>query len=522
MTAGRSDPVPRWRTLSWLAQARALPQSPAFWLATACLCLHLFANSSYGVFRDELYFIVCGRRPDWGYVDQPPLIPWIAAAANAVFGVALTPLRLAPALAMTATVALTCAYTRLLGGGRFAQWLAGLCVLLAPALLVDGLLLSTDMFQPATWLLCSWALTRLAQSGDERWWIAFGIAAGVSLLSKYLIVFYVLGLAAGVVATPLRASLVRRPVYVGAAIALALAAPSLVWQASHGWPFLEIGGAGAAGKNAAFSVVGFLGQQVLMAGPAAAPVWIAGLGWLVRPGSDAWLRAIPIAYCAMTVCFVALHGKPYYLAPIYPTLFAAGAVALEFWLNSPRLRAVALGVVATGGLASLPLALPVLSPENYIRFARSLGVAPAPMERGAQSVLPQYFADMFGWREMAAEVSRVYRALPDGERAAAVFFGSNYGRAAAVEVYGPEFGGPPAIGGHNNYYLWGPRGYSGEVVIVVGAAPAALAGNYEQIETAGRISNRYAMPRETGIDVIVLRRPRRTLQDIWPSLKHYD
>jgi len=493
--------------------------SPALWLGAACLVVHLFANANYDVFRDEMYFIVCGEHFAFGYVDQPPLIPWIAAASHAVFGDALTPLRLAPALAMSATVALAAELTRRLGGGRYAQTLAGLATLLSPVLLVDGLLLSTDMLQPLTWLGCAWALARLVETRDERWWLAFGAFVGVSLLSKYLIGFYLVGLALGVLATPLRRSLARPWIYAGAALAMLMASPSLIWQGEHGWPFLELGGAAIGGKNVALSPLGFLAQQALNVGPILAPLWIAGL-WRLARNPD--LRAIPIAYVAMTLLFLISHGKAYYLAPIYPTLFAAGAVAFEKWIANRLARGVVAGVFVVASVIIAPLVLPVLTPETYVRYARALRAAPAPMERGAQSVLPQYFADMFGWREMAEEVARVYRALPDDERADAVFFGRNYGEAAALDIYGPQFAGPPTISAHNNYFLWGTRGASGKAVIMLGGERSKIRANYANAEVAGHIASRYAMPYETDIDVYVLRAPKRPLDEIWAELKHYD
>ncbi len=484
-----------------------------------CLALHLAANGQYGVFRDELYFIVCGEHFAFGYVDQPPLVPWIAAASPAMFGFALTPFRLPPALALAATVALTVEFAGRLGGGRFAQALAGLCTLLAPVLLADGLLMSTDMLQPLTWLGCSWALVRLSESGDERWWLAFGAIAGVGAMSKYLIAFYLVGLAVGVVVTMLRRSLLKPWVYAGALVALALAAPNLIWQATHGWPFLELARAGAGGKNTAFSPLGYFGEQMLFVGPLTAPVWLAGLWRLAR---DRSLRAIAIAYLLMFAMFLASHGKPYYLAAIYPTLFAAGAAQWENWVKSRAARVAAMVVLSAAGVATLPMALPVLPPERFLEYAHALRVAPAPMERGAQSVLPQYYADMFGWREMAEEVSRVFRALPEDERAKAVFFGRNYGEAAAIDLYGPEFGGPPAISAHNNYYLWGTRGFDGSVVITLAAPGTSFAPDYGSAEVAGRITNRYAMPYETNLDVYVLRSPREPLATLWPKLRHYD
>jgi hypothetical protein len=498
--------------------------APALWLGAACFLVHLVANAQYDVFRDELYFIVCGLHPAFGYVDQPPLIPLIAAASFKLFGTALTPLRLVPALAMTATVALTADFARRLGGGRFAQTLAGLCVLHAPVFLVDGVLLTTDALQPLTWLACAWVLARLAESGDERWWLAFGAVVGVSLESKYLIAFYLVGLAFGVVATPLRRSLARPWIYAGAALALAMALPNVVWQAMHGWPFLEIGGAGAAGKNVQHSPLGFLLQQAVFVGPVSAPVWLVGLWRLAARPPRPQLRALAIAYVVLAAIFVVAHGKAYYLAPIYPVLFAAGAVAWEAWLRRPIARWGAIAIVAVPGLVTAPAALPLLPPDALVAYLKAIGLSPKATQTESMklSALPQYFADMFGWREMAAAVSAVYRDLPPDERAQAVFFGANYGEAAALEVYGPPLGGPPAISGHNSYFLWGPNGASGAVVITLAVDAGRFARFYDDVRAVGRVDNAYAMPYETGLTIWVLRRPRAPLAEMWSALKHYE
>jgi hypothetical protein len=143
-------------------------------------------------------------------------------------------------------------------------------------------------------------------------------------------------------------------------------------------------------------------------------------------------------------------------------------------------------------------------------------------ERGAQSPLPQYFADMFGWREMAAKVSSVYQSLPPGDRERAVFFGRNYGEAAALDIYGPALGGPPAVSGHNNYYLWGPRGFDGSVVIAVAGDATWFAKLFGDVEVAGHLDDPYAMPFETNVNIYVLRSPRQSLEQAWPMLKHFD
>jgi hypothetical protein len=496
--------------------------TPSVALGLICLALHLAVNGRYHIFRDELYFIVCGQHPALGYVDQPPLVPLIAAGFHALFGANAWALRLVPALAMAATTALAAEYTRLIGGGRFAQWLCGLAVLCAPVLLVDGLLLTTDCLQALTWLACAWCLTRVAQTGEERWWLGFGLAVGISLTAKYLILFFLASLAVGVVATPLRRSLTRPWIYLGALIAFLFLAPSLYWQAENGWPFLELGRA-AAGKNIALSPLAFLGQQALFMLPPSAAIWLAGLWrFSVRPLPPA-LRAFPIAFVVMQVLVYLLHGKAYYLAAFYPILFAGGALAIEGWIARPILRGVVAAGIAITGVVIAPIALPILPPQDYAAYAHTLGMSSkaSAMEKGAASVLPQYLADMFGWREMAEKVSAAYNALPPEERAKAVFFGRNYGEAAALDVYGAAFNGPPAISGHNNYYLWGPRGFNGSVVIMVGDT-ARIAPQFDSVTQVGEIDSPYAMPYETNIPISILRGLHVPLAEVWPKLKHYE
>jgi hypothetical protein len=495
---------------------------PSLVLGLATLALHLAFNGGYGIFRDELYFIVCGQHPAWGYVDQPPLIPLLAAGSHALFGGSLVGFRLLPALAMAVTVALTAEFARALGGGRFAEWLAGLCVAAAPQFLVIGVLFTTDTFQPLTWLACGWFLVRLEQTRDERWWIAFGLTAGLSLLTKYLIGFYLVALAIGVVATPLRRSLRKPWIYLGAGTALVMILPNLWWQEAHGWPFKELGEAARNGKNVALSPLAFFLQQFVIMGAFAAPVWLAGLWACLRRPPFAVLRALPLAYVLLFAFFVASHGKDYYLSSIYPTLLAIGAVRIGEWLRSPALRIAAAAAVGLGGVIAAPLAMPILPERTYIAYAAKLGVAPSSGEHHKLGPLPQHFADMHGWREMAEKVAAVYDALPPADRARAVFFGGNYGESAAIDVLGRRLGLPPAIGDHNNYWLWGPRGHDGSVLIVVGGNRALYERQFRSVEVAGKIDDPYAMPYETGQPIYVLRGRREPLATLWPRLKHYE
>jgi hypothetical protein len=483
--------------------------------------LHVLANGHYGIFRDELYFIVCGDRPDWGYVDQPAVVPLLASWSHAIFGDFLWGFRLLPALVMTITVALTVEFARVVGGGRFAQWLAGSCILLGPIFLLQGVLFLTDMFQALTWLGLGWTLVRLEQTGDERWWLAFGAIAGFSLNTKYLIAFYLMALAVGLLATPQRKSLSRSWVYLAALLAALMVLPNALWQEAHGWPFIELGKAGASGKNIEMSPLAFFLQQIVFTGPMATIVWLCGL-WagVIRPKLVV-ARVFSIAWLLLLLVFDLSHGKAYYLSAIYPTLLAFGAVRIEEWIGNAMARRAALaGVVVLGALAA-PLTLPILPVDVFIRYQKAIGFVPSAGEHQTLGVLPQYYADMFGWREMAEKVAAVYWSLPPQDRARAVFYGENYGEAAAIDVFGRRLGLPPAISGHNSYYMWGPRGHDGSVMIIVGGSTKHYADLFRSFEVAGRIETPHAMPYETGKAIYVLRDMKIPLPDYWPNVKSY-
>ncbi|MDE2182875.1 MAG: glycosyltransferase family 39 protein [Alphaproteobacteria bacterium] len=495
-------------------------QRPSVVLAVLCFALHAAANGNYGIFRDELYFIVCGQHPAWGYVDQPPLAPLIATWSHALFGDFLWGFRLPAALAMTATVALTAEFTREIGGGRFAQWLAGLCVLFAPVFLIQGVLVSTDMFQALTWLALTWCLVRLEKSGNERWWIAFGAITGFCLMTKYLGAFFLVAIAIGLLATPQRRSLLRPWVYLGALLAGVMVLPNVLWQAGHGWPFLELGKAGASGKNTVMSPLAFLVQQLILIGPLAALVWASGL-WAgaVKP-KLAVGRAVAIAWVVLLIVFDLSHGKAYYPAAIYPALLAFGAQRIEAWFAGIWVRRGVLAAFALVGAAAAPLTLPVLPIDMFLRYQAVLGFQPSAGENLKQGVLPQYYADMFGWHDLAAKIAAVYWSLPPNERMHAVFFGRNYGEAAAIDVLGRRLGLPPAISGHNNYFLWGPRGHDGSVIIEIGC-DRSDEEKFRSVSVVGRTDNPYAMPYETDQPICVLRGLKVPLQTYWPKVKMY-
>ena len=401
--------------------AAAMIRRPGWALAFVALAIHLYASGGYGYFRDELYFIVCGERLDWGYVDQPPLVPLIAWLMHSWFPGSLVMLRLVPALAHAGLIVLTAETARLLGGGRWAQALAGLSVLVGGVYLAQGTLLITDVFQPLTWLFCGYALIRLVRRGDERWWLAVGVVAGIAMQSKYMIAFWLVALGAGVLLTPERRLLLRPKLYVGATIAGIIILPNVLWQAAHDWPFLEIGRVAATSKNVALSPVGFVGAEIDTLNPVTAFVWLTGLAAFAFWRRFADLRCFAIGFVVLMAAMIAMHAKPYYPVGAYPLLFAGGAVALEAWVGQFALRAALTAVIAVMGVVAAPFALPILPVERFASYQSFLGLTPKSLENSPIGRLPQHFADMFGWRELAALVGKAYQSLPAAERSKAVF-----------------------------------------------------------------------------------------------------
>jgi len=379
------------------------------------LLLHLVTIARYGYFRDELYFLDCARHLDWGYVDHAPLVGVYAKLAL-LLGGSLPAVRLLPALAGAALVVLTMLIARQLGGGLFAQALAGLCIIAAPIYLAMDSLLSMNAFEPLFWMGCAYVLVRIVRTGDSRLWLWFGALAGVGLMNKHSTLLFGFAMAVGLLASPQRRELLKPWIWVAGGVALVIFLPNLVWQAQHGFPTLEdLENVRRTGKNVALGPVEFVVQQILILHPFLLPVWLAGLVSLVA-GRGRRMRVLGYAYIVLLATMILLKAKNYYLAPIYPMLFAAGGVAVEGALarrvwSAGRLwpRAAALAWVVLAGAVVTPAVLPVLSPEDLVDYQQRLGVAPPKTEVEHVGPLEQRLGDQFGWEELVADVARIYR-----------------------------------------------------------------------------------------------------------------
>ncbi|MEO7921906.1 MAG: glycosyltransferase family 39 protein, partial [Thermoanaerobaculia bacterium] len=471
-------------------------------LVAVKLALHLATANRYGYFRDELYFLDLGRHLAWGYVDTAPLIALYARVAL-LLGGSLVVLRTIAALAGAAKVVLTLLLARELGGRRFAQLLAGLCALLAPIFLGIDSIFTMNGFEPLFWMGCLWVLLRIVRGGDSRLWLAFGASAGLGLMNKHSALLFGAAVAIALVLSPQRRELARPWIWLGLLIALGIFLPNILWQAQHHFPTLEdLRNVKESGKNVVLSPLAFVGQQVLSLHPILLPVWLAGLGALLF-GRLRWARVVGLTYLALLALMLAGKAKGYYLAPIYPVLFAAGAAAIEGWLDArpltrerllPRVLIATLLVLSTAPY--VPAILPFLPPDQLLSYQRRVGAAPQKTEVRHEGPLEQRLGDQLGWPELVADVARIYHSLPPEERARTGIFASNYGEAGALNRYGPELGLPAPICAHQNHFFWGPPKVEPENLIWLQWSRKGVEEHCRSVEQAGEHSHPWGMSEE--------------------------
>ena len=487
----------------------------------------------YSYFRDEFYYIACGRHLAWGFVDHGPIVALQARVGELLFRDSLFAIRVLSALAGAATVFLTGMLAWALGGLRPAQGLAMLGILIAPIYIaVDGFL-SMNSFEPVFWMVCALALIRLVYGAPQPfWWTIFGICAGVGLLNKPSIVFFLVALGLGLLLTPQRRILFTRWAAIGIALIVVIALPYLLWQIHNHWPTLEFFHNGKVGnKNVILGPFAFFLAQLLQMHPVNALLWIPGLVSLLRARSIPRGRWIGLTFLLFYVLMFALQAKDYYLAPIYPVLFAAGAIARERRFAATPLvaanRAFAFPVfepvLILTGLLILPMASPILRPAAWVRYTTALHLQSGKTETASSGELPQFYADRFGWQQQVAIVARAFNSLsPTDQRRVCIFTG-NYGEAGAMDFFNrrDHLQLPPALSGHNNYWLWGMHGCDPNLVIaVIGDSPSDVSNKYESVTTVGVRDTPYAMPFEHGnIYLLRDRRPSRPVN--WADERHY-
>jgi hypothetical protein len=502
-------------------------------LLTFALTLYT-QHLGYGYFRDEFYYIACGRHLAWGFVDHGPIVALQARLGELLFGDSVFGIRIFAALAGAATLFLTGMLAWIMGGRRSAQSLAMLAILICPQYIgVDGFL-SMNAFEPVFWMLCALALFLILRGYSARlWWVVFGLSAGIGLLNKPSMTFFLVAVGVGLLCTSARRILFSRWAVCGIALLVLIALPNLLWQVHNHWPTLEFLRNGRdGGKNAILNPLHFFLAQFVMLHPLNALVWITGIVALLRQKSIREGRWFGLTYLFFYVLMDAIHAKDYYLEGIYPALFAAGAIAWEH--RFAQRRAVQQGrlfafpvleaVLVLTGILILPMASPVLRPADWVRYTSALHLHAEESETSSTGPLPQFFADRFGWNEQVALVLQAYRTLTPAEQQVVCLFGEDYGEAGAIDFLGPRLqpGLPPAISGQNSYWTWGTHHCDANIaIVVVPDSREDLLAKYADVELVGKADNPYAMPFERRRNIWILRHRRASAPFHWEDERFY-
>ena len=493
--------------------AAALPHFATGPVAVAALLLAalLMAFSGrYGYHRDELYFLACGRHLAWGYPDQPPLVPVLARLMSGLAPGSLVVLRLPSAVASAGLVVLTGLIARELGADRAAQALAAFCVAVAPLVMGAGHLLSTTTFGLPAWALVLWLIVRILRTGNDRLWLAVGLVTGAGLFDSDLIVFLIFAVVVGLAAAGPRRPFGSPWLYAGGAIALAMWAPYLAWQASHGWPALAIarsianGGSGTSAPRWEL-----LPEQVALVGVWVSPVWAAGLVRVLRAEVLRWCRALGVAFIVLAVVFTVTGGKPYYLGGMFPVLLGAGAQPTVDWVRRGR-ALLRTGLVTAAGVLTLT-ALPVTLPVVPVADVHATPIVALNYDTG----------ETIGWPAYVRQIGAVYRSLPAAQRSTTTVLASNYGEAGAVDHYGQAYRLPAAHGVQNAYWYWGPPPPSATAAVAIGFDRQALTPVCGTLRLAAHLNNHLGVhDDEQGAPVWICSALRGSWTAIWPRLRN--
>jgi len=492
------------------------------------LLIYIFTQyfTSYGIFRDELYYIACANRPAFGYVDQPPLSIWILAAWKYFLGDSLFVIRLLPAFLSSITIFILGLFTMRLGGGRSAVIISMLTFMLSPIFLGMTTIYSMNVFDFFFWILAAYIFLQIMESSNHNLWYVLGVVIGLGLLNKTSMLWLGAGVFIGTLFTPLREDLKTKYPYIAGGIALLIFSPYIIWNLTHDFAHLEFMRNAAQNKYGGLTPISMILDLILIFNPVSILIWVPGLVFyffnkkarIFRPLGYVWL-------VTFAILLINWHSKAEYIAPATQVLFAGGAVMIMKWnAKFKRLKfAIAVPVVVLGIFLS-PFARPLLSPESFLEYQDFVGLKP-PVNEGVESEMPQFYCDMFGWEAMAKKVSEVYLSLPEKERETTVVYCSNYGKAGAIEYYSKKYSLPKVICPHNSYWYWSlesvgqPLNNQVTNIIIIGGNIEDHLNSLEEVEAAGVHKSKYAMPYENNLTIFIGRGLKRSPWQIMESDK---
>jgi Dolichyl-phosphate-mannose-protein mannosyltransferase len=483
-------------------------------IALAVAIIHVATNGRFGFHRDELQVLDDARHMDWGFVAYPPFTPLVERIGLALFSTSLVGLRLFSVIAQAFALILTGLIAREFGARRLAQVVAALCVAVSPLPMFEATEFQYTSFDLLWWVLIAYFLVRLLNTEDPRWWLGIGAAVGVGFMTKYSMAFYVAGLAGAILLTPTRRYLKSRWLWYGAAWALLIFLPNLVWQIRHdfvSFHFLHYIHARDVGEGRANDFI--RDQFMINMSPFLAPLWLAGLYFLAFRGGKhyrllAWLYVIPVAI------FYFAKGRGYYAGALYPMLFAAGVVVCQQWIEWLR----PFWSCLVQGLTFAALAVSAAAVGAFVLPLGQVSATNFALRKNGD------LREEVGWRDLVGAVAKVRDALSLEERANFAIITGNYGETGALDLYGPAYGLPQVISGTNTAWYRGYGNPPPENVIAVGISRKYLERHFSSCTLAGHNGNPYGINNEESRehpDIFVCAAPLNGWAEFWKDFQWF-
>jgi hypothetical protein len=491
-------------------------------IAILNLLIYLITQAffSYGMFRDEYYYLACANRLDIGYVDHPPFSILILALWKSLFGDSMFVIRIVPAIVSSVIVFMIGMFTFRLGGSKAAVIISTVAFMLSPIFLGMNTIYSMNTFDFLFWILSAYIFLRIVQSGKSKLWLLLGVVIGFGLLNKTSMLWLGAGIFAGTVFTPLRKNLKTKYPYIAALIALVIFSPFVIWNITHDFAHLEFMRNAASRKYGGLTPLSFILDQILILNPLSILIWLPGIIFYFFQKEGKQFRAVGFIWLTtFSILFINWHSKGEYIAASYQILFASGAVMIETWSKKRSwLKYAGAITVIVCGILIAPFARPLLPVEKFLEYQNAIGLKP-PSNEGHETELPQFYSDMFGWEDLARNVSEVYQSLPENERKNTVVYCSNYGKAGAIEYFSKKYPLPKVFCPHNSYWYWSKETDEISTIIIIGGEIEEHLESLEEVYEAGYHQTKYAMPYENNQEIFIGRGLKVSIEKIRKSNK---
>lgn len=473
-------------------------------LAILKLTIHLLTMHNYGLQRDAYLYYSLGEHLDWGFVSVPPFIGLVSWISTSVSGNTIFALRIFPALIGALSVFIIARLVKELKGSFTAVLIACIAFVLSPAFLRSNSLFQPVSFNQFFWLLSFYFLVRMINRKDASYWYRIMLLWAIAFLNKYSISFIILAILISLLMSRQRKLLFSKHFIISGFLAVLVIFPNLLWQYNHNWPVITHLAELQEYQFVHVTVKGYLIDQIFMNFPALI-IWMSGLIMVLTSRRTKEYRLLGWTFLLTLLIILLFRGKSYYTLGLYTTLFALGGIAVDTYFK-PRMKWIVMGLVVILFVPLAPISLSLMDYEKLERYTSRMAPIVNRWEDGEIHSIPQDFADMTGWEELAAMVIMKYRSLEEADRDRCMIFAENYGQAGAINFYGKKYGLPEVISFNDNFILWAPDSADMVPMIYVNHAPGDIDELFQEVNLVGTITNRFF--REDGLNVYYCTNPR--------------